>query len=622
MLYQVYEAQRTLMEPFVDFAQAAAKLYGNTQTPLGQNPLAQRVAAGYSLIYRLGKDYEKPAFDIQTVDVDGIDIAIHERIEIDKPFCELRRFKRFSDDTATLDKLKGQPAVLLVAPLSGHYATLLRDTVKTMLKDHKVYITDWKNARTVPLSDGEFHLDDYVNYVQEFIGHLQKKYGNCHVISVCQPTVPVFAAISLMASRGQTTPLSMTMMGGPIDARLSPTAVNNLATTKPYEWFENNVIYQVPGNFPGAGRRVYPGFLQHTGFVAMNPDRHATSHFDYFKDLLKGDDASAEAHRKFYDEYNAVLDMDADYYLETISAVFQDFKLVNGTWDIKSIDGKLERVKPGDIKTTAVMTVEGELDDISGSGQTKAALEMCSGVPARNKTHFEALGAGHYGIFSGRRWREHVYPAVKEFILKHSEAAAQTQRALPATKTIANPSPVKTVAVAPAKPVAAVSAKSTSQTVAKSLVKPVATATSKTAAKPKAVIQTVNAVAKAPARTAIKSVAKAPEKALAKAAAKPVATSTVKPVATTAAANKSPVVKPAEASAALVPAKPITTSAAAKPPVSAAPQQPATASPVQNSPASVPATKWVTESAAPAASASGKAANRPNGKSAPGKSGK
>ena len=233
MLYQVYEAQRTLMEPFVDFAQAAAKLYGNTQTPLGQNPLAQRVAAGYSLIYRLGKGYEKPSFDIKTIESDGVEIAIHERIEIDKPFCELRRFKRFSDDAATLDKLKGQPAVLLVAPLSGHYATLLRDTVKTMLKDHKVYITDWKNARTVPLSDGEFHLDDYVNYVQEFIGHLQQKYGNCHVISVCQPTVPVFAAISLMASRGQTTPLTMTMMGGPIDARLSPTSVNDLAVNKP-----------------------------------------------------------------------------------------------------------------------------------------------------------------------------------------------------------------------------------------------------------------------------------------------------------------------------------------------------------------------------------------------------
>ena len=435
MLYKIYESQRALMEPFVDFAQAAAKLYGGASSPIGKTPFAQRVSAGYSLMYRLGKDYEKPAFDIPRVDSDGVHLVIDERVEIDKPFCELRRFKRFTDDPATLTQLKGQPAVLVVAPLSGHYATLLRDTVKTMLKDHKVYITDWKNARNVPLSDGEFHLDDYVNYVQEFIRHLQAKYGNCHVISVCQPTVPVFAAISLMASRGETTPLSMIMMGGPIDARLSPTSVNNLATTKPYEWFENNVIYRVPGNFIGKGRRVYPGFLQHTGFVAMNPDRHASSHYDYFKDLIKGDGASTEAHRKFYDEYNAVLDMDANYYLETIKTVFQDFKLVNGTWDVRSVDGKLERVIPGDIKNTAVMTIEGELDDISGAGQTRAALDMCTGVSEKQKIHLEAEGAGHYGIFSGRRWRDLVYPAVKSFILEHNQPLAQAHPALVANQS-------------------------------------------------------------------------------------------------------------------------------------------------------------------------------------------
>ncbi len=431
MLYQFYETQRTLMEPFVDFAQAASKIYSNPLSPMGQNPFAQRMAAAYSLIYRLGKDYEKPAFDIQTIDVEGTSIAIHERVEINKPFCELRRFKRFSDDTNTLAKLKDQPAVLIVAPLSGHYATLLRDTVKTMLKDHKVYITDWKNARTVPLSDGAFHLDDYVNYVQEFIRHLQAKYGNCHVISVCQPTVPVLAAVSLMASRGETTPLSMVMMGGPIDARKSPTAVNNLAMNKSYEWFENNVIFRVPSNFAGAGRRVYPGFLQHTGFVAMNPRTHAKSHYDYFKDLIKGDDASTEAHRKFYDEYNAVLDMDADYYLDTIKVVFQEFSLVNGTWDVKGVDGRIERVRPQDITTTALFSVEGELDDISGSGQTEAVHSICSGVISSEQKHLEVKGAGHYGIFSGRRWRDMVYPAVKAFILDHNKAAARpaTRRA-------------------------------------------------------------------------------------------------------------------------------------------------------------------------------------------------
>ena len=428
MLYQIYEAQRSLMEPFADFAQAAAKLYSNPLSPLGQTPLAQRVAAGYDLLYRLGKDYEKPAFGITTVDVDGVGVAIHERIEMDKPFCELRRFKRFSDDPATLAKLKVQPVVLVVAPLSGHYATLLRDTVRAMLKDHKVYITDWKNARLVPMEDGEFHLDDYVNYVQEFIRHLQSVYGNCHIMSVCQPTVPVLAAVSLMASRGEKTPLSMTMMGGPIDARRSPTAVNDLAVQRSFQWFENNVIYRVPDNYPGAGRRVYPGFLQHTGFVAMNPDRHATSHYDYFKDLVKGDDASAEAHRKFYDEYNAVLDMDADYYLETIATVFQDFKLVNGTWDVRSPEGQVERVRPQDIRTTALLTIEGELDDISGSGQTRAAHDLCTGLQDREQRHLEVKGAGHYGIFSGRRWREVVYPQVRDFIRANESSAQAGQR--------------------------------------------------------------------------------------------------------------------------------------------------------------------------------------------------
>jgi len=242
------------------------------------------------------------------------------------------------------------------------------------------------------------------------------------VISVCQPTVPVLAAVSLMASRGETTPLTMTMMGGPIDARKSPTAVNNLAMNKSFEWFENNVIYRVPNNFPGAGRRVYPGFLQHTGFVAMNPDRHMSSHYDYFKHLIAGDDASAEAHRNFYDEYNAVLDMDADYYLETVRTVFQEFSLVNGTWDVISESGELERVKPEDIRTTAHLTVEGELDDISGAGQTQAAHDLCINVPLSRQKHLEVKGAGHYGIFSGRRWRDVVYPEVRDFILRFHDA--------------------------------------------------------------------------------------------------------------------------------------------------------------------------------------------------------
>ena len=471
MLYQIYETQRSVMEPFVDFAQAASKLFNNPALPMAQAPFAQRMAAGYDLMYRLGKDYVKPAFGIQTVAVDGVEVAIHERVEINKPFCELRRFKRFTDDVTTLGSLKGQPAVLIVAPLSGHYATLLRDTVKTMLKDHKVYITDWKNARTIPLSDGAFHLDDYVNYVQEFIRHVQGIYGNCHVMSVCQPTVPVLAAVSLMASRGEKTPLSMTMMGGPIDARKSPTAVNNLAMNKSFSWFENNVIYRVPSNFTGAGRRVYPGFLQHTGFVAMNPSNHAKSHFDYFKDLIKGDDASTEAHRKFYDEYNAVLDMDADYYLETIKVVFQEFSLVNGTWEVKSPEGKPELVRPQDIKTTALFTVEGELDDISGSGQTEAAHDLCSGIDKTEHHHLEAKGAGHYGIFSGKRWREIVYPAVKSFILEANKPLAGVNTSKFATKTVANPAP-KLVAKVPAQAPVKVAQKPAAKPAVKRAVKP------------------------------------------------------------------------------------------------------------------------------------------------------
>ena len=509
MLYQIYEAQRSLLEPFADMADAASKLYGNRHTLLGQMPMAQRVSAAYALFYRLGKDYEKPEFGIRKVDVDGVEVAIDERVELDMPFCQLLRFKRFSDDPATLEKLKGQPPVLIVAPLSGHYATLLRDTVRTMLEGHKVYITDWKNARMVPLSEGEFHLDDYVNYVQEFIRHLQGKYGNCHIISVCQPTVPVLAAVSLMASRGEQTPITMTMMGGPIDARKSPTAVNNLATQRSYEWFENNVIFRVPQNYPGAGRRVYPGFLQHTGFIAMNPDRHASSHYDYFKDLIKGDQSSAETHRKFYDEYNAVLDMDADYYLETIQTVFQDYKLVNGTWDVRSPDGKLERVRPQDIATTAVFTVEGELDDISGSGQTRAAHDLCSGLAGSEQRHLEVKGAGHYGIFSGRRWREVVYPQVRSFILEHDKP--QSKAALPAPENSADNPPRRAVGSSAPPKAAKAAAKPAAKAAAKSAPKSFSKSSSKSAPESAAKAADTKPVAKPAAGVATRWVTPPPE---------------------------------------------------------------------------------------------------------------
>ncbi|MBT9494255.1 MAG: polyhydroxyalkanoate depolymerase [Paucibacter sp.] len=416
MLYQLFETQRALMSPFAEFSSASAKLYTHPLSPFSHSPMSQRVSAGLDLMHRLAKDYEKPEFGIRGVEVDGVEVAVQELVTLTKPFCRLLRFKRYTDDLAVLSKMKDQPTVLVVAPLSGHHSTLLRDTVRQLLKDHKVFITDWTDARMVPKEVGAFHLDDYIAYVQEFI---RLAGPECHVISVCQPTVPVLAAISLMASNGEQTPRSMTMMGGPIDARKSPTAVNNLAMNKPYSWLENNVIYRVPTNFPGSGRSVYPGFLQHTGFVAMNPNVHMSSHYDYFLDLMRGDDESADSHRQFYDEYNAVLDMPAEYYLDTIKTVFQDFALVNGTWMVK---GQL--VRPQDITGTALLTVEGERDDISGAGQTRAAHELCSGVSSEHQYHYDAVGAGHYGIFSGRRWRENVYPAVQAFISKYDRPNA------------------------------------------------------------------------------------------------------------------------------------------------------------------------------------------------------
>jgi poly(3-hydroxybutyrate) depolymerase len=420
MLYQWYETQRAMLSPFSEFASASAKLYSNPLSPFAHTPMSMRVSAGMDLLHRLAKDYEKPEFGITSVNVDGVEVAVQQQVALAKPFCRLLRFKRFTDNAAMLARMKTQPTVLVVAPLSGHHSTLLRDTVRQLLRDHKVFITDWTDARMVPLEAGPFHLDDYVAYVQEFIRLIGP---DVNVISVCQPTVPVLAAVSLMASAGEPTPRTLTMMGGPIDARKSPTAVNNLAMNKSHAWFESNVIYRVPVSYPGAGRRVYPGFLQHTGFVAMNPDRHLSSHYDYFLDLVRGDDDSADAHREFYDEYNAVLDMPAEYYLDTIKIVFQDFALVNGSW---RVDGVL--VRPQDIKTSALMTIEGELDDISGAGQTKAAHGLCTGIPTSRQFHYDVPGAGHYGIFSGRRWRELVYPKMREFIARHQESAAPARR--------------------------------------------------------------------------------------------------------------------------------------------------------------------------------------------------
>jgi poly(3-hydroxybutyrate) depolymerase len=406
VLYHLHELQRRFLNPLSVWAQATSELFSSPYSPLAYTPMSRRLSAGYDLLHRIGKQYEKPEFGLKSTTVGNSDIPIVEEVQIEKPFCRLLHFKRVFPART---KRPADPRVLIVAPLSGHHATLLRDTVRALLPDHDVWITDWTDARQVPISAGPFHLDDYVDYVIEFIRALGP---DVHLISVCQPTVPVLAAVSLMASRNDPKlPRSMTMMGGPIDTRKSPTQVNALAIRKNFDWFENNVIFKVPSAYPGYLRKVYPGFLQHAGFVAMNPDRHLNSHWDYYLDLVKGDMDDVEGHRAFYDEYNAVLDLPAEYYLDTIRIVFQEHRLPNGTWKVHG-----DLVKPEDIKSVALFTIEGELDDISGSGQTRAAHDLCRGIPKSRKKHLTAEGAGHYGIFSGRRWREQIAPQIKSFI--------------------------------------------------------------------------------------------------------------------------------------------------------------------------------------------------------------
>jgi poly(3-hydroxybutyrate) depolymerase len=405
MLYELHELHHALLEPWYVLARTNHELFSHPFSPLSYHPLAGRLTASADLMQRLTRRYEKPAFGIHHTVIRYADVAVTERAVLRKPFCTLLHFER--------EARRNDPKVLLVAPLSGHFATLLRDTVRALLPDHDIYLTDWADAKMVPLAEGHFHLADYVDYVREFIRFLGP---DVHVISVCQPTVPVLAAVSLMAAADeQVRPRTMVMMGGPIDARRSPTAVNGLATRKPLVWFERAVIQRVPAKYPGYMRRVYPGFLQWLGFVGMNPSRHADAHWDYFHHLIEGDGESAAAHRRFYDEYNATLDLPAEFYLDTIRTVFQDFELPQGRWRIRG-----ELVNPAAITRTALLTIEGELDDISGNGQTEAAHALCENIPARRREHYLVPNVGHYGIFSGRKWRETIAPRVGKFIRRHA----------------------------------------------------------------------------------------------------------------------------------------------------------------------------------------------------------
>ena len=406
LLYSLFEAQHAALAPMRLMAEWSRGWFGHPFSPFALSPMAKEITASSDLFLRMTNRYEKPAWDISSTLVEGLGVAVELETVVDKPFCKLIHFKREGGD-------RGQPKVLIVAPLSGHHATLLRDTVRRMLPENNVYLTDWVDARMVPVDAGAFQLDDYVDYVREFIRKLSP---DLNVVSVCQPTVPVLAAISLMAADGEPdVPKTMIMRGGPIDARKSPTAVNNLATKRPYSWFEQTLIHRVPMKYPGFMRRVYPGFLQHLGFVAMNPDRHMSAHWDYYNHLVQNDGESAESHRRFYNEYNAVLDMPAEYYLDTIRRVFQEFQLPKGRMFVRE-----QWVRPDKISKTALFTIEGQHDDISGSGQTEAAHSLCTGIPASRREHFLVPDVGHYGIFSGRRYREIIYPRMREFMRKHA----------------------------------------------------------------------------------------------------------------------------------------------------------------------------------------------------------
>ena len=499
MLYQVREWQRALLKPLTNAAHHVAQIASSPMNPWAYTTAGQHMYAGFELLHRLGKEYEKPAFNIKSVQVNGKETTITERKAIQKAFCNLIEFVRDVPD----DVAKNSPTVMVCAPLSGHHSTLLRDTVRTLLQDHNVFITDWVDARMVPLSEGSFGLNDYILYIQDFIRQLGSK---VHLLSVCQPTVPVLAAVSLMASAGEQLPLSMTMMGGPIDTRQSPTEVNDLATERPLSWFQTNVIYTVPTKYPGYMRHVYPGFLQHAGFVAMNPGRHASSHWDYYLNLLKGDDEDAEQHRQFYDEYNAVLDLPAEFYLDTIQIVFQEHALPRGTWHVNG-----HRVAPEDIKNTGLLTIEGELDDISGSGQTKAALDLCSGIPNTDKKHYTAIGAGHYGIFSGRRWRELVYPEVRNFIASFEEKStkANTQTQIVEAEVVQSVKKAPAAEAKPAKVVAKTSKTAMAKTAETTTIEKMAQPASKTETTTKPAKATTSVKAASPViadQTAVKPI--------------------------------------------------------------------------------------------------------------------
>jgi polyhydroxyalkanoate depolymerase len=406
MIYSAYQAQTDLMDPIRAWAQFSMQMFGQVSRFAGSYTpdFVHQMVAGAELISRAHLTHTRPAFGIDSVMVGNSEIAVSEHAVASTPFGTLLNFRK--------DVSVPQPKVLVVAPLSGHFATLLRGTVKTLLMDHDVYITDWHNARDVPLSAGRFGFDDYVDHVIKFLEVLGPR---SHVLAVCQPCVQVLVAASVMAAHDNPAqPASMTLMAGPVDTRINPTKVNELAMSKPMEWFEQNLISKVPFRLKGAGRKVYPGFVQLSAFLSMNMQRHVKAHADLYEHLAKGETEKAETIKAFYDEYFAVLDLPAEFYLETVQYVFQDALLPKGelTW-------RGEPVKPSAIKKTALLTVEGERDDICALGQTVAAHDLCSKLRPYLKRHHMQAGVGHYGVFSGRKWEGQIYPIVRNMILQN-----------------------------------------------------------------------------------------------------------------------------------------------------------------------------------------------------------
>ncbi len=409
MLYNAYELQRSMLAGASALANFSAGLLNNPANPFAYFGGGPILASALEVFAHASAPRGKPEFGLDFTEIDGKQVAVHEEIVLRKPFGQLKRFVR--------EGVEGGPKLLIVAPMSGHFATLLRGTVQRMLPVADVYITDWRDARQVPLAAGRFDLDDYVDYVIEFLATIGAE-GDArpHVLAVCQPSVPVYAAVALMnADKHANTPRTLTLMGGPIDTREAPTAVNTLATERPHSWFKQNVIATVPATYPGAGRTVYPGFLQLAGFMTMNLGNHMNSHWEMFKHLVKGDDESADATMRFYDEYRSVCDMTSEFYLQTIDVVFQSHALPKGEMMHRG-----RRVDPAAITDTAILAIEGEKDDISGLGQTKAALTIATKLPAKMKKYHMAEDVGHYGIFNGSKWRNRIAPVLEEWIATHS----------------------------------------------------------------------------------------------------------------------------------------------------------------------------------------------------------